>query len=99
MAQTQMFSYISVFMYEADNPLDSKRRPGNRSDIAGRTTLRRRSSLDHPAGGDRRVEADLRGAVGRIRSADDLTDLLRAVGFQTPDELQDRQVDDSLVQA
>ena len=101
MAQTQMFSYISVFMYEADNPLGQQAAaleidPTLLAELLSDADLRSIIPQEAIDG----VEADLQWRTpGRIRSADDLTDLLRAVGFQTPDELQDRQVDDSLVQA
>ena len=101
MAQTQMFSYISVFMYEGRQPARTASGGPWKSirhcwpnysptPIFARSSRRRRST-----GRGRSAMAHTRPDP----SADDLTDLLRAVGFQTPDELQDRQVDDSLVQA
>ena len=85
MAQTQMFSYVSVFMYEADSPLGQQAAA---------------LELDHALLADLLSDTDLRSIIpqeaidqveeelqwrqpDRIRSADDLADLLRAVGFQS----------------
>ena len=99
MAASQMFSYISVFMYEADNPV------GQQASAL---------ELDHALLADLLSDADLRSiipqeaidavedelqwrAVGRVTSVDRLTDLLREVGFQSDDDLASRQIDPELV--
>ncbi len=101
MAHTQLFSYISVFMYEADNPL------GQQASAL---------ELDHALLADLLSDADLRSIIpqeaiegveadlqwrhpDRIRSADDLADLLRTVGFHTFDQLLDLGVDGETVEA
>ena len=100
MAQTQMFSYVSVFMYEADNPLGQQAAAleidhALLADLLSDTDLR--SII--PAEAIESVESDLQWRqAGRIRSADDLADLLRAVGFQTPDDLASREVADEFVE-
>ncbi len=89
MAQTQMFSYVSVFMYEADNPLGQQAAAleldhGLLSELLSDADLR--SIIPQQAIDE--VEADLQWRhPGRIRSADDLADLLRHVGFHTDEEL------------
>ncbi|MEZ5185924.1 MAG: DEAD/DEAH box helicase [Candidatus Nanopelagicales bacterium] len=99
MAQTQMFSYVSVFMYEADNPLGQQAAA---------------LELDHALLADLLSDADLRSIIpqeaidevladlqwqrpGRITTADALSDLLRSVGFQTSSELTDRGVETVLI--
>jgi len=99
MAQSQMFSYVSVFMYEADNPLSQQA-----------SAL----ELDHALLADLLSDADLRSIIpqaavdevedqlqwrqpGRVRDVDSLTDLLREVGFQTEDDLAARGIDPALV--
>ena len=99
MAQTQMFSYVSVFMYEADNPLGQQARA---------------LELDHELLADLLSDADLRSIIpqeaidavemdlqwrrpGRIRTPDDLADLLRSVGFHTAEELADLDVPEQFV--
>lgn len=99
MAATQMFSYISVFMYEADNPLAQQA-------VA--------LELDHALLTELLSDADLRSIVpqeaidevaaelqwrnrGPARNADDLADLLRVVGFESPAELLDRGVGQALI--
>lgn len=94
MAQTQMFSYVSVFMYEADNPL------GQQASAL---------ELDHALLADLLSDTDLRSIIPqeaidavevdlqwrhprRLRSADDLADLLRAVGWQSAQDLASREV-------
>ncbi len=94
MAQTQMFSYVSVFMYEGDNPLGQQAAAleldhGLLADLLSDTDLR--SIIPHEA--VEAVEIDLQWRhPGRIRSPDDLADLLHAVGFQTPAELRAREI-------
>ena len=73
MAQTQMFSYISVFMYEADNPLGQQAAaleidPTLLAELLSDADLRS-IILQEAIDG---VEADLQWRTpGRIRSADD----------------------------
>jgi ATP-dependent Lhr-like helicase len=94
MAQTQMFSYVSVFMYEADNPLGQQAAAleldhALLADLLSDTDLRSiipQEAIDA-------VETDLQWRhPGRIRTAEDLADLLRAVGFQTQVDLSTREV-------
>jgi ATP-dependent Lhr-like helicase len=99
MAQSQMFSYVSVFMYEADNPLGQQAAA---------------LELDQALLADLLSDADLRSIIpqeaidavedelqwrqpGRVDSVDRLTDLLREVGFQSDDDLASRQIDPELV--
>ena len=101
MAQSQMFSYISVFMYEADNPLGQQAAA---------------LELDHALLADLLSDADLRSIIpqeaideveadlqwrhpGRIATLDQLTDLLRTVGFQSADDLAVREIGPELVEA
>ncbi len=101
MAQSQMFSYVSVFMYEADNPLGQQAAA---------------LELDQALLADLLSDADLRSIIpqeaidavedelqwrqpGRVDSVDRLTDLLREVGFQTDDDLASRQIDPELASA
>ncbi|HQR80382.1 MAG TPA: DEAD/DEAH box helicase [Actinomycetota bacterium] len=92
MAQTQMFSYVSVFMYEADNPLGQQAAAleidhALLADLLSDTDLRSiipQEAIDQ-------VETELQWRQpGRIRTADDLADLLRAVGFASDDDLAGR---------
>ncbi|MCU0295372.1 MAG: DEAD/DEAH box helicase [Candidatus Nanopelagicales bacterium] len=94
MAQTQMFSYVSVFMYEADNPL-GQQAAALELDHALLAELLSDADLRSiiPQQAIDEVEADLQWRhPGRIRSADDLADLLRHVGFHTEEELADHDV-------
>ncbi len=99
MAQTQMFSYVSVFMYEADNPLGQQAAAleldhALLADLLSDTDLR--SIIPQEA--IEAVEIDLQWRhPGRLRSADDLADLLRAVGFQSEAELADREVPEQFI--
>jgi ATP-dependent Lhr-like helicase len=99
MARSQMFSYVSVFMYEADNPL------GQQASAL---------ELDHALLAELLSDADLRSIIpqaaideveqqllwrtpGRVRSAEDLSDMLREVGPAGLDDLTDRGVGTDLV--
>ncbi len=99
MAQTQMFSYVSVFMYEADNPLGQQAAAleldhALLADLLSDTDLRSiipQEAIDQ-------VEAEVQWRQpGRVRMADDLADLLRTVGFTDDDDLGVREVDPELV--
>jgi ATP-dependent Lhr-like helicase len=100
MAQTQLFSYISVFMYEADNPLGQQAAA---------------LELDHSLLAELLSDADLRSIIpqeaidgvetdlqwrrtDRVRGADDLADLLRTVGFHTDTQLVDLGIADTLIE-
>lgn len=98
MAATQMFSYVSVFMYEADNPLGQQASvleldQALLADLLSDADLR--SIVPQEA--IEEVEAELQWRGRRIRHADDLADLLRSVGFQSDDELAVREVDPDVV--
>ena len=99
MAQSQMFSYVSVFMYEADNPLGQQAAAleldqGLLADLLSDADLRSiipQEAIDA-------VEGELQWRQpGRVDSVDRLTDLLREVGFQTHDELASREIDPEIV--
>ena len=99
MAQTQMFSYVSVFMYEADNPLGQQAAAleldhALLADLLSDTDLRSiipQEAIDQ-------VEAEVQWRQpGRVRVADDLADLLRTVGFTDDDDLAARGIDPALV--
>jgi ATP-dependent Lhr-like helicase len=99
MAQSQMFSYVSVFMYEADNPLGQQAAAleldqGLLADLLSDADLRSiipQEAIDA-------VEGELQWRQpGRVDSVDRLTDLLREVGFQTHDDLASREIDPEIV--
>ena len=94
MAQSLLFGWISVFMYEGDAPLAERRVAAlalDRDllrDLLGAEELRELLDADVLAG----LEAELQRLAGsrQARDADELTDLLRMLGPLTTEEIAAR---------
>ena len=97
-AQSLLFRWIAVFMYENDAPLAERRAAALALDrdllreLLGSEDLR--ELLDERAIDDLELELQSLAETRRARSADDLHDLLRRLGDLTREELRVRATED-----
>jgi ATP-dependent Lhr-like helicase len=98
-AQSLLFAWIAVYMYEGDQPLGERRAAALAldrdllQDLLGSEDLR--DLIDAGALADLELELQSLADGRRMRGVDDLHDLLRRLGDLTGDELDARSVGDS----